>query len=434
MCACVCRSQPQRVGAAYGLARAGAAGVDALERGVNDLREEVRRAATWGLSSPAGLPSDLATPVLLRAATAGTAAGVPALPNAVSVRKHAAFALGEHGSPTAASCAVLTTMLLTDKSTWVRTAAAGALGCLGIRAAAAADAGEAGNSEAAAVVCDAVSALVESLSQEVNRDYSGPGSWNGHNNDLNNRAWDGTHQLTGDHPFIIDMCEGFGPLRSAVRENALWAMVMLSKHYARLSPESESGSAQLQETAAALSYLVQTDANGYAAGHAMDALRRLAAAALEAKGTRYTLCAAIRRDACLRCHPAFHSIPQHSLAWRALALALDWLHEITHDVNVLRAGERGPLERLQRAMAAPAINPCPESLLRTKLPWEEERELIQTIGQRSDGAIGRYQYQAQHSHDDDDAVEEMAQQRAGWEWDWEDLLRLPPAAAAAAAK
>ena len=128
------------------------------------------------------------------------------------------------------------------------------------------------------------------------------------------------------------------------------------------------------------------------------------------------------------------SIPQHSLAWRALALALDWLHEITHDVNVLRAGERGPLEHLQRAMAAPAINPCPESLLRTKLPWEEERELIQTIGQRSDGAIGRYQYQAQYSHDDDDTVEEMAQQQAGWEWDWEDLLRLPPAAAAAAAK
>ena len=34
-------------------------------------------------------------------------------------------------------------------------------------------------------------------------------------------------QLTGDHPRVIDMCEGFGRVRSAVRENALWALVML---------------------------------------------------------------------------------------------------------------------------------------------------------------------------------------------------------------
>ena len=108
--------------------------------------------------------------------------------NGTSVRKHAAFALGENGAPTEASCSALRHLLLSDTSTWVRTAAAGALGCLGIRAAAAAGA-------SAGVVADAVHALLESLSQEVNRDYSKPGAWNGHNNDLNNRAWDGTHQV-----------------------------------------------------------------------------------------------------------------------------------------------------------------------------------------------------------------------------------------------
>ena len=183
----------------------------------------------------------------------------------------------------------------------------------------------------AGVIAEAVDALLESLSHEVNRDYSGPDSWNGHNNDLNNRYWDGTHQLIGDHPRVIDMCEGFGPLRSAVRENALWAMVMLSKHYAKLRPALVTPK-QLEETASSLAYTVMTDANGYSAGHAMDALRRLAVTALEGKG------------------------------------------------------DRGPLMHLQRAMGAPSISPCPESLLRTKLPWEEEKLMIEAIGGRSDGA------------------------------------------------
>jgi hypothetical protein len=206
----------------------------------------------------------------------------------------------------------------------------------------------------ASVIMDAVEALLESLAHEVNRDYSQPGSWNGSNNDLNNRAWDGSHQLTGDHPRIIDMCEGFGPLRSAVRENALWAMVMLSKHYAKLSTGLVTPE-QLQHTAASLAYIIQTDANGYSAGHAMDALRRIAAAALAAKG------------------------------------------------------DRGPLMHLQRAMAAPALKPCPESLLRTKLPWEEEQLMIESIGGRSDGTS-----RISTIGGDDSGSMPVAQQ----EWDW----------------
>ena len=270
------------------------------------------------------------------------------------MRKHAAFALGENGAPTPATCSALRHLLLSDTSTWVRAAAAGALGCLGIRAAAAAGA-------SASVVADAVHALLDSLSHEVNRDYSKPGSWNGHNNDLNNRAWDGTHQLTGDHPRVIDMCEGFGRVRSAVRENALWAMVMLSKHYARLNIELVP-SEQLRHTAASLAHIIQTDANGYSAGHAMDALRRITAAALAAKG------------------------------------------------------DRGPLVHLQRAMAAPALNPCPESLLRTKLPWEEEQLMIEAIGGRSDGASTV----SMIGGDSTGAVPVLEEE---WDWasDWEQL-------------
>ena len=131
-----------RVGSAYALARAGAASI--LETGLSDLREEVRRCATWGLCA---LAPQLATPPLLRGCES----------DVTSVRKHAAFALGENGEPSAEVCAMLRALLLTDRSTWVRTAAAGALGCLGIRAAAQGQ---------GAVVGEAVDALVQSLAQE----------------------------------------------------------------------------------------------------------------------------------------------------------------------------------------------------------------------------------------------------------------------------
>ena len=206
----------------------------------------------------------------------------------------------------------------------------------------------------------------------VNRDYSGPGSWNGHENTLNNRFWVrsplsfcaektlrslpgclhtgwpasdvGRSSACDRHvrrlwTATIRRALPLNPPASCqqqphgialqVRENSLWALVMLSTHH------GVSGSAeQLHNAATALAYVVQSDANGYSAGHAMDALRRLAASALNAQG------------------------------------------------------ERGPLGLLRRAMAAPVLNPCPESLLRTVLPLEEEEELVEVLGGRSDGAVG----------------------------------------------
>ena len=85
-----------RVGSAYALARAGAASI--LETGLSDLREEVRRCATWGLCA---LAAQLATPPLLRGCES----------DVTSVRKHAAFALGENGQPSAEVCAMLRVLL-----------------------------------------------------------------------------------------------------------------------------------------------------------------------------------------------------------------------------------------------------------------------------------------------------------------------------------
>ena len=148
-------SEPKRVGAGYVLAKAGAAGVAALEKGLCDgSREEVRRCAAWGLCA---MPTELATPALLRSLSS----------DVKSVRKHAAFSLGEAGAPTAEVVEALTGLLATDTSTWVRTAAAGALGAVGVRAAAVASEGWEG------VVGGCCSVLVACLGREVNRSQAG---------------------------------------------------------------------------------------------------------------------------------------------------------------------------------------------------------------------------------------------------------------------
>jgi len=76
-----------------------------------------------------------------------------------------------------------------------------------------------------------------------------------------------------------DVCEGDGvdfgleryaPVRSAVRENALWSIVILCSHGAEIL-----GSA-LEPTVAALKEVIRSDKNIIAVGFAMDALARLA--------------------------------------------------------------------------------------------------------------------------------------------------------------
>ena len=76
-----------------------------------------------------------------------------------------------------------------------------------------------------------------------------------------------------------DVCEGggvdfglerFKPVRSAIRENALWSMVILCSHGGAIT-----GSA-LEPTLLALKEVVRNDQNVICVGFAMDALNRLA--------------------------------------------------------------------------------------------------------------------------------------------------------------
>jgi hypothetical protein len=76
-----------------------------------------------------------------------------------------------------------------------------------------------------------------------------------------------------------DVCEGngvdfgierFEPVRSAVRENALWSIVILCSHGAAVT------GAALEPTILALREIVRNDQNIICVGFAMDALNRLA--------------------------------------------------------------------------------------------------------------------------------------------------------------
>jgi hypothetical protein len=143
-----------------------------------------------------------------------------------------------------------------DSSVYVRSVAAGTLGCLGRRAAA--------TGVGRSLIPQCLEALVQSLAREDNR-----------------LAMDRAQQRS--IKFVrptdeSDVCEGggvdfgfqrFQPVRSAVRENALWSLVILCSHGAAIM------GAALEPTINALKDVVREDANVFCAGFAMDALNRL---------------------------------------------------------------------------------------------------------------------------------------------------------------
>ena len=69
---------------------------------------------------------------------------------------------------------------------------------------------------------------------------------------------------------IQDDYERFEPVRSAVRENVLWSIVMLCSHGAAIMGDA------LEPTIHALKAVVQDDRNAVCVGFASDALTRLA--------------------------------------------------------------------------------------------------------------------------------------------------------------
>lgn len=243
------QAEPERIGAAYRLASmSGKVAVHHLEKALYSERESVRRAASYGF---AALGSD-ATDTLL------TAIESPRK----WVRRAAAFGLGDAADLQPAVLDRLRHCLLHDESVFVRSVSAGAMGCLGRRAI--------GHGVGDRWISQCVEALVQSLDQEDNR----PGM---------DRAQKRSIKFvrpTDDS----DICEGIGvdygfdrfaPVRSAVRENALWSLVILCSHGTRVLGES------VPRLLDALEQVIEHDPNVFSVGLALDALNRVAHAMSE---------------------------------------------------------------------------------------------------------------------------------------------------------
>ena len=238
-------AEPNRIGAAYKLANLSDIdlAIKTLSKALYNQRESVRRAATYGLTAigPA------ATEVLISAA----------LSPIKWIRKAGVYALGDASHLNESVLEVVVNCLQHDPSVYVRSVAAGTLGCLGRRAVAT------GNGQS--LIPNCFNALVKSLEQEENR-----------------LSMDRAQQRS--IKFVrptddCDVCEGngidfgldrFQLVRSAVRENALWSMVILSSHGAKIA-----GTA-LESIITALKKVIETDENVICVGYAMDALSRLA--------------------------------------------------------------------------------------------------------------------------------------------------------------
>ena len=272
-------TEPARIGAAYKLANLAQPGAAArlLGQALHSERETVRRAAAYGL---AALGED-ATPVLLDAV----------ISPAKWVRKAAVFALGDAGAANDAVRDAIAIRLAEDESVYVRSVAAAALGCLGRRAVAA--------GVGATLVPGCLDALLASLGREENR--------------LAMNIAQDRHIKIVRPTDECDVCEGIGinyglagfdPVRSAVRENALWSTVVLCSHGAAMAGGT------LARLIDALADVVRNDRNLFSAGLALDALNRLA-----------------------RLHPADRSI----LAQRQLEALLDGMPALNWE-SLMRGG------------------------------------------------------------------------------------------------
>ena len=247
------QAEPRRIGAAYQLAALGdpELALSYLSTALRSERENVRRAATYGL-------------------TALGAVAVPACAAALSserkwVRKAALFCLGEVAPLRAETLRLIETALLTEPSVALRSVAAASLGCMGRRAAA--------RNDHLHLMPQLMAALRQSLIQEDNRLCMA-------------RAQNRSIKFVRPND-DCDLCEGNGVnfgserfdfVRSSVRENALWSMVMLC------SQDPAVYGDELPATLALLQQIVAADTNIISVGFAVDASHRLAYLAPENQG------------------------------------------------------------------------------------------------------------------------------------------------------
>ncbi len=237
-------AEPLRIGAAYKLASIGdgSLAIEHLAHALYSHRESVRRAATYGLIAV----GEGATDTFLKAT------GSPVK----WVRKAGVYGLGDSASLNEDVLDAVIALLNSDPSVYVRAVAAGTLGCLGRRAA--------GTGTGRSLVPRCLDTLIRSLEREENRLSM----------DLAQKRSIKFARPTDE----CDVCEGngvdmglerFEPVRSAVRENILWSMVILCSHGAHLAGDA------LESTIHALKEVVRSDKNVICVGYAMDALSRL---------------------------------------------------------------------------------------------------------------------------------------------------------------
>ena len=238
-------AEPARIGAAYKLASIGdpALAVQLLGQALYNDRESVRRAATYGLIAVGAEATD----TLLEATNSPIK----------WVRKAGVYGLGDASPLNDEVLQAVGTRLREDPSVYVRAVAAGTLGCLGRRAVAT------GVGQVLIPAC--LEALVQSLGREENRLAM-------------DRAQGRSIKFVRPTD-ECDVCEGggvdfglerFKPVRSAVRENALWSMVILCSHGTAITGPA------LKPTVRALQEVIRSDENVICVGFAMDALSRLA--------------------------------------------------------------------------------------------------------------------------------------------------------------
>lgn len=245
-------AEPVRIGAAYKLASLGdnALATELLGKALYTERESVRRAATYGLIA---VGPD-ATNTFLEAARSPVK----------WVRKAGVYGLGDASLLTAETFEAANNAMMNEDSVYIRSVAAGTLGCLGRRAIA--------RNEGIDLIPGCVEALLASLAKEENRVAM----------DIAQGRSIKMVRPTDD----CDVCEGngidfgrdrFSRVRSAVRENALWSLVILSSHGAEALGDT------LSPTVETLRKIVREDENVISVGFALDALTRLAHIAPDSK-------------------------------------------------------------------------------------------------------------------------------------------------------
>ncbi len=241
--------EAKRIGAAYQLAEAGSDALPYLKQGIHAERESVRRAATYGLSAM----GTTATPILIETLQSADK----------WVRKAGLFALGEVAALNQQNLDLLIKHLQQEESVYLRSVAAGSIGCMARRGIA--------HEERLALIPQCVAVLIEQFGKEENR--------------LSMDRVQGRGIKMVRPTDECDVCEGngvnfgierFDPVRSAVNENIMWSLVMLSTHKVHLGN-------QLDALVHLLNNIIENEKNVLVWGYALDALQRLAKGDAEAE-------------------------------------------------------------------------------------------------------------------------------------------------------